>query len=73
MAAAVGSDIDSFIREQKAKLATERQALNVSIHFGMFDFFLLLFHSHWSHFHCMVCTSCLITITVLVNHFLVVI
>ena len=73
MAAAVGSDIDSFIREQKAKLATERQALTVSIHFGMFDFFLLWFHFHWSHFHCMVCTSCIITITVLVNHFLVVI
>lgn len=30
MTAAVDTDIDAFIREQKLKLASERQALHVS-------------------------------------------
>ena len=42
MAAAVGTDIDSFIREQKAKLATERQTLAVSTQFRMYLILLVL-------------------------------
>ena len=39
MAVAVGSDIDSFIREQKAKLASERKVLNVSTCWKCWFFF----------------------------------